>query len=322
MIKRLKNSRKLENFPISFFSTILGMAGFAIIFQKAEELLNISQTGSLIIILATILFYVILLMMYGSKLLLHTKKILEEFKHPIKINFFPTISISLLLFSVFFLSVNMLISKILWIIGTSIHLIFTLAILSIWIQKIHFKYEHFNPAWFIPVVGNLIIPIAGVEHFTKEISWFFFSIGSVFWLVLFSVFVNRIIFHSPLPEKLLPTLFILIAPPAIGFVSIVKLSGEINDLAKVLYYFSSFLILLLVVQFKIFTKIKFYLSWWAYSFPIAAFTIATILMYHETGHLFFKILFSTLSIVFTLLIILLTVKTFLAMKRGEICIEE
>jgi len=51
-----------------------------------------------------------------------------------------------------------------------------------------------------------------------------FAVGFILWCVLFTVIMNRIIFHNPLPQKLLPTLFILIAPPAIGFISYTTLA--------------------------------------------------------------------------------------------------
>jgi tellurite resistance protein TehA-like permease len=40
-------------------------------------------------------------------------------------------------------------------------------------SKIHFM----NPAWFIPVVGNILIPIAGVEYMPKAFSFFYFTVG-------------------------------------------------------------------------------------------------------------------------------------------------
>jgi tellurite resistance protein len=45
------------------------------------------------------------------------------------------------------------------------------------------------------------------------------------WLVLFTIIMNRIIFHNPLPQKLLPTLIILIAPPAVAMLSLASLHG-------------------------------------------------------------------------------------------------
>jgi tellurite resistance protein len=125
-----------------------------------------------------------------------------------------------------------------------------------------------------------------------------------------------------LPERLLPTLFILIAPPAVGFISYVKLTGSIDAFAKILYYFALFLTILLFAQGKMFLRIKYYLSWWAYSFPIAAMTISSILMFHKTHICFFKFVAFLLATILTLIIAILVVKTIIAIKDKKICVEE
>jgi len=278
----MKEERKLKNFPVSFFSMILGMAGLTIAFQKAEQILGIPIKLSQYVLVLTLIFFGTISIIYLIKIIKFKEYVKDEFDHPIKLSFFPTFSISLILLSIAFLSKNLVLSRYLWIFGTVLHFLFTIRIISIWIQHTKFEVKHINPAWFIPAVGNILVPIAGVSHFSYEISWFFFSVGLFLWIILLIIFFNRIIFHSPLPEKLIPTLFILIAPPSIGFISFVKLTGEVNEFAKLLYYFGLFWVCLLFAQMKMFKKIKFYLSWWAYSFPIAAITIASILMFHET----------------------------------------
>ena len=250
------------------------------------------------------------------------KAVKKEFQHPIKLSFFPTFSISLLLLSIAFVSSHSEVSKFLWLTGTIIHFFFTLKVVSIWIHKTEFDIKHMNPAWFIPAVGNILVPVAGVSHVSLEISWFFYSVGLLFWVVLLVIFFNRIIFHSPLPEKLLPTFFILIAPPAVGFISYVKLTGDVDAFAKVLYYFGLFLMFLMLSQINTFKKIRFYLSWWAYSFPIAAITIASILMFHETHLETFKMFAYIFFGMLHFLIIMLLIKTGISVSKREICIEE
>jgi tellurite resistance protein len=185
-----------------------------------------------------------------------------------------------------------------------------------------FKITHLNPSWFIPAVGNILVPIAGTTHFTPELSWFYFSVGLFFWVILLVAFFYRIIFHESMTEKLLPTLFILIAPPAVGFISYYKLTGEINEFSRVLYYFSVFITILLMAQIKVFSKIKYYLSWWAYSFPLASVSIASALMYHESHFVCFKYLFLVLLMLLTMLILILTLRTVAAIARKEICLAE
>ena len=145
-----------------------------------------------------------------------------DFKHRIRINFFSAISISLLLISVAMMAYWPFLSLILWWVGVILHTVLMLYTISYWIQH-NFEIQTMNPAWFIPVVGNIIIPVAGVEYMPKAFSFFYFAIGFFFWIILFAIFLYRAIFHNQLPQKFLPTLFILIAPPAVGFISYLRI---------------------------------------------------------------------------------------------------
>ena len=82
---------------------------------------------------------------------------------------------------------------------TLIHLLFTFFILSSWMYHSHCDIKHANPGWFIPVVGNLFVPIGGVHFVSAEVGWFFFSIGILFWIVLMTIIFYRVIFHDPIP---------------------------------------------------------------------------------------------------------------------------
>ena len=237
-------------------------------------------------------------------------------------NFYPILAKLFLIASIIFLGSNLALSKYLWWIGVVLQFIFTIIIMSTWIQHEKFTISHINPSWFIPVVGSIIIPIAGVKHFSPELSWFFFSLGLFWWLILTTLVINRMIFHNPIPDKLIPTLFILFAPPIIGFISLTKLYGGLNPAGNLLYYFGLFLFILVLFQARLFFKIRFFLSWWAYSFPLDALAIGTLLMYHQSGLYFFKVASIVIFIMLNLVILMLLIKTMMAMKRRAICIEE
>ena len=215
---------QLKYVPVSFFAAVLGLTGATIAWQRAERLLALPFAISGVALILSLAAFLSIATIYALKAARHFDAVKREFAHPVKINFFPTISISLLLFSIAFLRLNHDISRYVWIAGTVAQLVFTIAILSAWMQRSTLQIQHINPAWFIPVVGNIIVPIAGVDHAPAEVSWFFFSFGLIFWIALFTLVLYRLIFHQPpLPERLIPTLFIMMAPPAIGFISYVKL---------------------------------------------------------------------------------------------------
>ncbi len=196
-----------------------------------------------------------------------------------------------------------------WSVGAAVQLGFTLYTMSSWIHHTRYDIKHANPAWFIPVVGNILVPIAGVRLAPADLSWFFFSIGLVFWLVLMTIVLYRLFFHEPLPARLTPTLFILIAPPAVGFLSYVALVDQIDAFARILYFCALFLTLLLASNAMRFFRLPFFISGWAYSFPIAAMTLATFEMAQRTGAVFYGLLSWILLVVLTSVVALLSFKT-------------
>lgn len=313
---------RLAHFPVAWFASIMGLTGLSLAWQKAERLLHIEDViGVGLMFLASGLF-VILASLYLLKFLRFREAVIKEWQHPVRINFVPTLSIALLLLSIAWLPHLPALSKTLWTAGTVLHLSLTLYVISQWMHREHFQIQHLNPAWFIPVVGNILVPIAGVAHAPAEISWFFFSLGLIFWPVLLAVIFYRVIFHGSLPERLMPTLFILIAPPAVGCISYIKLTGQVDTFTHILFHAGLFFTLLLLVQAPRFIRLKFFLSWWAYSFPLAAITVASLAMYEHSGDTLFLRLAGVLLGIATLVIAGLFARTLLAVVRKEICVEE
>ena len=318
----MSGTSRLKFFPVSFFAVVMGLAGFTIALEKAEQVFGMPVQASGAMLLASALVFVTLAALYAAKLLRHGDAVAKELNHPVKLSFFPAISISLILLSIALLPVSMTASLPLWAVGTALHLFFTVFVLSRWINHSTFDVQHSNPSWFIPMVGNILVPIGGMAHGFAEVSWFFFSIGVLFWLVLLTIIFNRVIFHAPLPDKLVPTFFILIAPPAVGFLSYVKMTGGVDSFARFLFYTALFFLILLLSLYRKFLSLRFFLSWWAYSFPVAAFTIASMVMYQQLPSRFLLVLSAFMLALLTLIIGVLAVNTLLAVKRGQICVED
>ncbi len=313
----------LAHFPITLFATIMGTAGLAIAWHKAAQVLSMPHGVGIGLSYVALALFLVLLLGYGAKAVRYPGEVKAEFNHPVRISFFPALSISSLLLSIAFLHVLPGLSQAMWWGGIALHLVFTVVIMSSWIHHSHYQIQHSTPAWFIPVVGNILVPIAGMTHGSTEISWFFFSVGLVFWIVLLTVMMNRFFFHPPVPAKLLPTLFILIAPPAVGFLSYLALDGGVVDsFARVLFYVALFTTLLLFYQIPQFRKVPFFMSWWAYSFPLAAITIASLTMGSKIGSGFLMGLGGALLAITTALIALLVVLTLKAIADGKVFIPE
>lgn len=313
---------RLQHFPVAFFSSVMGLAGLAMALQQGEVILGLPRGGGYVVTIVSLIVFALLVVLYVMKALRYPEAVAQEWRHPVKMSFGATITVSLLLLAGATLGLWPTLSYVLWLVGAALHLLVTLYVLNAWIYKPGFEITHISPAWFIPVVGNIVAPIAGVMHAGPETGWFFFSIGLVFWLVLFTIIVYRMIFHQPMPERLLPTFFILLAPPAAGFIAYLKLSGALDSFGRVLFHTAAFIAMLLALQLPRFARLKFFLSWWAYSFPLAALTIATLLMFHATGVGFFKNVSWLLLGLLCAVIALLLALTARAIARNEICTPE
>lgn len=311
---------RLQFLPVTFFAVVMGLSGLAIAWREAATSFDLRLAVSQVLLSLAVLIFFALLVLYGLKLLWFPDAVRSELGHPVQLHFFPAISISLILLGTALLPTWPAVAAALWALGSVLQLLLTLYVMSVWIHHQHFEIHHINPAWFIPVVGNCLVPIAGVPLGFVEVSWFFFSVGLVFWLLLFAIILYRMLFHQPLPERLMPTFFILIAPPAAGFLAYLQLAGGLDVLARVLYYMSLFLTLLLLTQTRRFLGIQFYLSWWAYSFPLAAITIATLGMYQRTGLPAFAALAWGLLALVTLVVVYLLYRTVRAIRVGSICV--
>ncbi|WP_040404686.1 SLAC1 anion channel family protein [Ectothiorhodospira sp. PHS-1] len=318
----MESQPRLPHFPVAWFAMIMGLLGFAIVWDRADALLAVPPVIGDVLRGFAVVALLGVAALYLTKLVRYREAVVKELNHPIKRNFFATISISLVLLSIAFLEDAPGLSLVLWSVGAALHLLFTLYVMSVWINHTSFQIQHMNPAWFIPVVGNILVPIAGVHHASPEISWLFFSIGLVFWIVLLTIVFYRIIFHDPLPERLVPTLFILVAPPAVGFISYLSLTDSLDPFARVLFYTGLFLTLLLFSLVGRFGRLKFFISWWAYSFPMAAMTLAAIKMHGLTGDPLHYVIGVVMIGVLTFIIGALLIRTGIAIRRREICVEE
>ena len=318
----LQATSRLEHFPITFFAIGMGMMGLTLALHAAETTFATAHGVSIAVLFLSAAILTAVAVAYVAKAVRYPQQVAGEWHHPVKIAFFPAISISLLLLATALIEVSPVIAAPLWLGATLLQGVLALSVISAWIGHRPFQTGVMTPAWFIPAVGNVIVPLAGVRLGYVELSWLFFSGGLIFWVVLLTLVMNRLMFHDPLPGKMVPTLMILVAPPAVGFSAWLKLEGEVGALGHFLLSAAYVFALVVFTQAPKLRKLPFALSWWALSFPIAALAIASF-AYAEAaqsgGHRWIGAGLLALLVVVVSGLILRTVK---AMRAGEICVPE
>lgn len=318
----IEKKRSLQCFPVQMFAIVMGFSGLTIAYAKAYHLMGMPYEWYIILLLVDTLVFFAIFGIYVLKWVYYPDKVKAEFNHPVKSAFAAAISIGFLLISIAYYDYAPSVAVTFWFIGAPLHLILTYMTMRFWIDN-HFEVVHISPAWFIPIVGNVLVPVVGVDVLPIGVSIFYFSVGLFFWVVLFTIVTYRMIFHHPLGKRLLPTFFILIAPPAVGFISYYRITfGSIDLVSLFLYFIALFTLLLLLFMIKTFINLSFFISWWAYTFPLAAITIATLLI-HMTYHTSLTYGSSlALLVLTTVTVAVVAYKTVQAVIHEKICIPE
>lgn len=315
----MTDAPRLAHFPVTFFAVTMGLGGLTLALHAADDIVPGAGKASVILLAATALTFAALLLIYAAKWLRHGNEARAEWHHPVRIAFFPTLPISILLLATAFMSHRPELARVLWMVGAAGQAMLTLAVVSSWIDHNHYAQGHLTPAWFIPAVGNVIVPLAAVPLGYVEIAWHFFAVGMLFWIVLLTLVFNRLVFHDPIPARLFPSLVILIAPPAVAFVSWVRLTEDLGAMAHVLLNIGYFFALLVAIQIPKLARLPFALSFWALSFPIAALTVASFLFARKTGSEFHQWIGIGLLSLLVLTVIGLILRTVKAIAGHEIC---
>lgn len=308
------------HFPITFFAVAMGLSGLTLALHAAAATLPWAAAFSAISLWVGIAAFAGIALVYLFKAALYPAAVRGEWIHPVKLAFFPAASISLLLTATALYTAYPAAAHVIWLMGIIGQGVLTIAVVSGWISHRSFEVGHLTPAWFIPAVGNVIVPVVGVRLGYTEISWLFFSGGLVFWIVLLTLVMNRLVFHNPIPARLFPTLVILIAPPAVAFVAYLNLMpGQIDPFARILLNTAYVFAALVLVQVPKLVRLPFALSWWALSFPVAALSIASF-SYAQVAASGGHLVIGYLALAALVMIIVgLVVRTLLAIAHNEIC---
>lgn len=313
---------RLAHFPVTFFAIVMGLMGLTLALHAGAPAMPVLGHASSLMLLIGAAAMVVIAMFYIAKSLRHGGMVIEEWHHPVKLAFFPTITISLLLLATATHPYQPVLAEYIWLIGVVGQGVLTIAVLSGWISHRSFQVGHLTPAWFIPAVGNVIVPVLGARMGYIETSWLFFSGGMLFWIVLLTLVMNRLIFHDPIVARLFPTMVILIAPPAVAFLAYVSMTGEVDGFARILLNAGYIFAALVLAQVPRLAKLPFALSWWALSFPIAALSIASFRFAQLDGSRFHQNIGLFLLLILVIVVVGLVGRTGRAIARGEICVPE
>jgi len=307
--------------PIGLFGSVMGLTGLSIAWRAAHLHLAAPLWVADAIGAIAVAAFIALLIGYGAKTLTAPRSVLAEFRHPIAGNLFGTFFISLLLVPILLVPYARALAQAMWIVGAVGMVVFALVIVSRWLSDRQLL-AHATPAWVVPVVGMLDLPLAlpvlGLPPM-HEVMVLGLAVGLFFAIPIFTLVFFRLLFEEPLPTALQPSLLILIAPFAVGYSTYVATTGQVDVFAQSLYVLTLFILAVLLAQLRhVVACCPFRVSWWSVSFPLAASSIAAIRYANAQPGAITDAIALALLAFSTLGILVLLVRTLWGIARGEL----
>ncbi|MFZ4285164.1 SLAC1 anion channel family protein [Variovorax sp. HJSM1_2] len=266
-----RSGASVRHLPVNLFGAVMSLCGLALAWRLAHRSLGAPAWLAEAISIFAVAVFVLVSFAYLSKLLRHADAVYAEFQHPVAGNFFGTIVISLLLLSAVVEPHNAPLARGIWLAG--VLSTFALSWLAMSrLLKGQVDAAHAVPAMLIPGVATLDIPVTGTHMpmaWAAELNLMAGAVGAVLALVLLVMIVSRLVHRDPLALGITPSLMILVAPFAVGFLAYSNITGGVDRFAGVLFYFGLFMFAVLAP--KVFRpSVAFTPAWWAVGFPMAA----------------------------------------------------
>ena len=313
--------RQLEALPVGLFASVMGLTGLSVAWNLAHARYGSPALIADVIGWSAMAIFVAVALGYAVKAAIAPQAVAAEFRHPIAGNLFGTPLISLLLLPIPLAAISLVLAQILWVLGALGMTVFAWLIVTRWMSERQ-QPAHATPAWIVPVVGLLDVPLAlpglGLPPL-HGVMVFGLAVGLFFAVPLFTLIVSRLLFEAPLPAALQPSLLILVAPFAVGFSTYVATTGAIDLFAEALYALALFILAVLLPKLAKFGwTCPFRVAWWAVSFPLAAAAVAALRVAAAgPGWVTDSVALALLALA-TLVILWLLVRTLIGLIRGEL----
>ncbi|MFN3416541.1 MAG: SLAC1 anion channel family protein [Caldimonas sp.] len=263
-----------------WFSIVMGLAGLALAWHQAARRMGpVAEGVSMALGAFAGLVFAALLVLSLWRWHRHPQAVREDLHHPVRHAFWAAVPISLLLLVTAWVAHRgpSTVALVLWALGSAAQLGVTLWVITRWWRG-HLPgglvWAGITPALFIPIVGNVLVPLAGVPLGQAHWSAAQFGIGLIFWPVVLVLIMVRKATAGLWPERLMPTAFIHTAPPAVMGLALMQMGAPVLigwgawGMALVFAWWAG-------TQWRRIVALPFGVTHWALSFPLAAFTALT-----------------------------------------------
>ncbi|WP_411093412.1 TDT family transporter [Streptomyces sp. 049-1] len=254
--------------PPTSFGISFGLAGLAEVWGTSSKSIGTPKLIADILYILTALAWCTLLVLYFRQ---GSKRIVADMHDTVVAPFIQLIFLIGMLLGAALFSFSATAGQILTGISIGSAVLFGGWLTGQWILQ-GLDISQLHPGYFLPTVAGGFLSSATAA----QVGWHtaaeaLFGIGTVCWLLVGSVLLNRLFFLPMLPPPLIPSLALESAPPAVaGYAYFAITDGKTDMIAYGFFGYTALMILVQMRFITIYVKQKFSAAFWSFTFSYAA----------------------------------------------------
>lgn len=273
-----RSPASLEHLGLIGFVPVMGLCGLSLAWVQASDTMGAAATGVAqgLAMLAGLLMLALLgIMLWRFLRRPHTR--LQDALHPVRHVFVaaPAAAMILLASCAVVLTGPSAGWDVLWMAGASAQACITVWVVLRWLRGGTSRWLGVTPALLIPVVGNVLLPLAGLSLGHPVWALLQWTVGAVLWPAVLLMLVWRWHRIGPWPARMRASVFILIAPPSVTGLGLLLWQVPLAWPLLLWCVALAFVVLALRQLPQCFEQ-PFGWPMWSLSFPLTAFAALTL----------------------------------------------
>ncbi len=264
--------------PPALFPLCLGFTGLALAWKRGALTFGYpGAIGDVMIGLISPLF-VIAAFLYIRKIIAEPAALRQDLRSPAGRGALSAAPMTMMLMSFAYLPVAEDLARALWIAGVFLHVCIAALLIEVMIHMPK-SARPFTPALYVPFVGQVLAPIAGVPLGYEFVSTILFVVAILIWAILTGPIVARFTRGWPQPP-VRPPLAIILASVALPVVAHDALpeAFKADNLEAIFFTMAALVAVVLLARAPWLTEGGWTPLWASFTFPFAAFSSACFVM--------------------------------------------
>jgi tellurite resistance protein len=296
--------------PLNTFAIGFGLAGLAEVWDVSGVSLGFSPVIAQVFWTIATVAWVWLIIAHIRRGSRSNDTLASQLRHPAQGPIAALIPITGMLVAADLMKYSTVAGLVLFIAALVVATLFAAWLVARWLQG-GLELETVHGGYLLPTVaaGFVASDVAAIAHL-QVLSWGLFGVGVFFWVVMTVLVMIRLAFRPSLPGPLVPTMAILVAPPAVGGIAWFSVAGLQVDFTGAMI--AGVGVLLVLVQLALIPKyrrLSFSLGFWSFTFPTAAVVTDAILWLRVTTPVGWQPVTGVLLAIVTVLIVLIGIRS-------------